>query len=389
MLFCSVLWIDTEVQAKYMAPLLEIVKLYREVKKINHPWYVLVLYGADYLQSDMEELASFGCYVINVNSLYEEIKQDLSTLYSSVPNSFIFNNLIRWIICYRYFDMQSFLHSDIDLILNDEPENIITAGRSLYMGSTCMVYLDNPKYFASIYDDAISHMNIDGDGFLSMVKNSVPSPTAWDISISSFINEEQLFYYLINKYNLSYYDTSNRHIFIPFIPEMYDFNSGNILHGKTVTMMAPLKGIHNKYEFNHSNKKHYINNIPMAYMHYQYLLRSILFYYNLQKELHIPQHLMYCPDLTVYRIEDIEKRSLLDYRKDSYKDNFINDLVLRELIGFFDTVRSCPGMPGDDGTQYCTNIKTNISMLNSLYFEKEGLADIFNNSFWFSKNVFA
>jgi hypothetical protein len=200
----------------------------------------------------------------------------------------------------------------------------------------------------------------------------------WGIFTDAFLGEEALFYIFLKRYGLDWSDNRDKYIYIPFMAGM----AGDIK--PTFNRPSDLKPKHNEYKF--YKHRHYINNHSMAYMHYQYNFRLILATYLLQKQVNIPPDMLYCPNIHVRILREknieIQCRDLAKYqhnwRQEKYLNNFTVDFLLGKL--FLALEHTNVSIDGFKPEAY--------SNILSLEHSDSGLAEVLNNNFWYSKEVF-
>jgi hypothetical protein len=254
------------------------------------------------------------------------------------------------------------------------------------MNSTCFVSIRDTAEFYDMYTEMMNYMNSDANAFIaSMKENCIENPEAWNqhlVNDITDIHEELLFYWTTKSFKLSWKDNREKYLYIPFMQWLTSDASFSSLFNSSG----------NIYEY--VMHKHYINSVPLAYMHYQANMRLILAAYTMQQIMMIPDKYKYCPEICNFygSIDDLisgNTKKILDmakYRKDCYKNNSIIDLWILNMV--------CQFM--SNGVKYyakphCGQCEfTNPGTLDSiLEFEKTGLEAILNKTFWFAKDVFS
>lgn len=384
MIFASTVWANSKSFAENYTPIVDIANIYRNQKNIHHPWHILVLHGYEYYKEYKDQLQNLNCYICDVSNIYHEILYQYRNIHNLYINNnghcFHTNNTLRWSIAARYFENQDFLHTDIDLIINDEPQNI-TANTSLYMGSTCFVNIKNVKEFKYLYTSMLHEYADDPTKFYQKITLTLEEDRdndPWGIFSYPFLTEEALFYIFLKTHNLDWSDRRGLYIHIPFIASMF----GKIQ--KRFDRQSDLKPEYNVYT--HKDHRHFINNSPMAYMHYQYNFRLILSFYLLQKTLSIPKDMLYCPNIHTIMLRSKNTESYYHnmaqhqklWRQKKYTYNFIADFLLGKFL---------VATEHTDAT--IENFKPEIYK-NILSLERSdlGLVEVLNNNFWYAKQVF-
>lgn len=372
--------------------ILETARLYRNYKNIHHEWHILVLDNYDRYFHIVGPLRDLNCHIINVNHLFYEKYLKYQKIHDIYVNNKYdvgsqFKNTVRLLIAHDFFSGEPFLNVDADLVVNDEPNLIVDANKCLHMGSTCFVYI-NDKNFPRLYNELLLEISADTNSFISKLRDTAtihhPNQNPWSIlgpmPNNMGILEEGIFYAMLLQRRLDWH-IDNQYLHLPFIYDLHkDLNESNWKR------ISTLKSEKNQYNF--INTKHYINNKPLAYMHYQQNFRFILAFYLLQKAIGIPSESMYCPamseDMTPLR-HDISsivqqhcetiKSNQKTYRIDSYGNNFVPDILLCQLMNV-----------NKHNTIFNTNL---FSYKHMLDIERNGsLKDILNNNFWYSRNLF-
>ena len=376
MIFSSTVWSNNKMFSNNYTPVLNIAKIYRHKKEIHHEWHILVLEGYQYYSGMVGPLKDLNCHLLDASSVYQEILAKYRGLYelyiANGGHNFHFNNTIRWLVASNYFNNANFLHTDIDLVINDEPQSIV-GNDSLYMGSTCFVYIKNTAEFVDLYSSLLWDYASDNQRFHEQCKNLIEDQhqqNPWNIFGRPFLDEEGLFYIFLRKNGYDWTsNTSDQYIYIPFMADMLS----NI--ETTYNRLSVLKPKHNEYKY--KQYRHYLNNKPMAYMHYQYNFRLILAFYLLQKRLNIPNEMLYCPDI---KIETLINNNMANqqqsYRQNNYINNFTADFLLGKLLFTLQNT-----------TTQIDGFKPEIYR-NILSLENQGLEEVLNNNFWYSKEVF-
>ena len=395
MKFSTIVWGGTNpISPESPASLLHTAQLYRDFKNIQHEWYILVLDGYNNYLHIKAPLKELNCHLVDLNASFNHKHQKYKNVYdlyvqNNYPAEVQFKNTVRFLVAHEYFAGEPFLNVDADLVVNDEPNLIVSEDKSLYMGSTCFVYIKD-KDFVGMYDEIIKEMITDTDAYIDRIRNIAiqnhPGQNAWSVMdpkpYNMSILEEGLFYALLLTNNLDWKST-NQYVHIPFIYDLY-----KKLSNPTWKRVSPLKDLYNEYKF--IETKHHINGQPLAYMHYQYNFRFILSFYILQNILGIPKESMYCPavcgDMTPLR-DDIKQivgsylsniqKNQKNFRYAIYSHNFVSDILLCNLMG--------------NAIFYGRKIfdVNPLEYKHMLEIEKNGgLCNVFNNYFWYGENVF-
>jgi hypothetical protein len=372
----KVIWSKDEFHSKHMTPIKNIVNIYRKYKNINDPIYFLVLEGMSFYEDLKDELINLNAHIVDVSQLKKEYETSLSNIRNNLQD-FLFNNLIRWLVMCRFFSNSNFLHLDCDLILNVDPKLIESKNQSIYMDSTCFVYLENSLTFGEMYFEQINYLNKNSNDFIDLMKNICKEEQhKWDqtkVKSIKDVHEELLFYWTLKAFSVNWVDKSKNILYIPF---MQWLRSGRGL-------VEPLLEKGNQYDF--IFRKHHINNIPLAYMHYQANFRIILSTYLAQREMGIPNKYKYCPTLFNF-YSDIN--NLLFYNHKSEEEKFDRETCMNMFLSNI-IAQVCENGITIRTKPHLRNGGVLIGSLDFLLnFEKIGLSEILNKDFWFCKNFF-
>jgi hypothetical protein len=392
MKFSTIVWGGGNNSPESPSCILETARLYRFFKKINYEWNILVLENYDRYAYIKEPLKDLNCNLIDLSHLFYEKSQEYISVYDLYKKNeyhadLQLKNTIRFLVANSYFGGEPFLNTDADLIINDEPDLIVSKNKSLHMGSTCFVYIKDPD-FVKIYEELLREITADPESYIEKARTIAqeyhPGQNAWSVMgpkpNNMSILEEGLFYVLLLRHNLDWKST-NQYLHIPFMYDLYQN-----LDSATWKRISLLQNSDNNYQF--INTKHYINNQPLAYMHYQYNFRFILSFYILQLAIGIPKDSLYCPamagDMTPLR-KDIRhliknhcsaiKNNQKNFRHSQYSCNFVPDILLCQLMD----INKHNRLFGTDPFMYHNMIDIE---------QNGGLCDVLNNTFWYGKNIF-
>lgn len=386
----STVWSSNKSHVDGFAPLSKIVSIYREQKQIHDPIYFLILDGWQFFQHLQKELMEKNCFLIDATVIKDEYQHKYEALFHILRKKhgggaeFLMNNILRWFVMNHFADNSDFLHTDCDLILNANTVDV-QYSESIYMGSTCFVYIKNSKNLQDIYSETINQL-IHNKSFIQNMQN-LCSDELWKwgqghVKNISEVHEEILFYWMLRLFNLDWSDPRDDMIYVPFMQ--------NLIPEYNICPQI-LTPSNNKYTF--INKRHYINNKPFAYMHYQQNMRMLLGLYTIQQLMGIPDKYKYAPEMihfytAINQINSNDTRYLeteFNFRKNNQKNNNTIDILLLSLVEYITKnqikISSHPSMWNQGGIQPA-------NLTSVLDFEYTGWGSILNKDFWFAENMF-
>lgn len=389
----SCVWSSNKNHVDGFAPLTKLVSIYRDQKNISDPIYFLVLNGWEFFESLEPELNEKNSYLINVSSIANEYKEKYSSLCSILyekhggGSEFLVNNLLRWLVMSRFADGQDFLHTDCDLVLNTDTSTIESYNKSIYMHSTCFVYIKDSGNLHNMYAETLDKLLKDNTSFIEQMQK-ICEDESWRwgqgfVKNIDDVHEEILFYWMIKYLGLDWSDYRNNLLYIPFmqnlIPEYNLFPE----------ILKPSDNI-----YNYLNGKHTINNVPMAYMHYQQNMRMMLGLYLMQDLIGIPDHHKYSPEMVHFftALDQLKNKNYqyletqYNCRKNKFKNNNVVDILLLSILEYCTKnqikIAKHPSLWHSDSGILPCNLKTVLD------FEYTGWGSILNRDFWFAENMF-